>query len=187
MDADEYLVPHGLNIPPLAYTPRTRMDSNRVGAPSQPLKSHCLPICTLEVNSHPLKEHFGALPPIFSCQRSQTTVSMLALATGSLFMLYQFFIYCLFFPTDSSQWHLTTGQWVKKALEFFCNTQLQPTAFVNTFGMFWSVHLIACSSSHPSKTKDFSDILSQNFRSLNHKSVQLYQEQKVTSSCSQKI
>ncbi|KAG5283429.1 hypothetical protein AALO_G00041980 [Alosa alosa] len=29
MDADEYLVPHGLNIPPLAYTPRTRMDSNR--------------------------------------------------------------------------------------------------------------------------------------------------------------
>ena len=31
MDADEYLVPHGLNIPPLAYTPRTRMDSNRVG------------------------------------------------------------------------------------------------------------------------------------------------------------
>ncbi|KAM4608260.1 LOW QUALITY PROTEIN: receptor tyrosine-protein kinase erbB-4 [Polymixia lowei] len=29
MDADEYLVPHGFNIPPLAYTPRTRMDSNR--------------------------------------------------------------------------------------------------------------------------------------------------------------
>ncbi|XP_034429572.1 receptor tyrosine-protein kinase erbB-4-like isoform X1 [Hippoglossus hippoglossus] len=27
MDADEYLVPHSFNIPPLAYTPRPRMDS----------------------------------------------------------------------------------------------------------------------------------------------------------------
>lgn len=26
MDAEEYLVPHSFNIPPLAYTPRTRMD-----------------------------------------------------------------------------------------------------------------------------------------------------------------
>uniref|UniRef100_A0A7N8XGM1 receptor protein-tyrosine kinase n=1 Tax=Mastacembelus armatus TaxID=205130 RepID=A0A7N8XGM1_9TELE len=30
MDAEEYLVPHSLNIPPLAYTPRTRIDSNKV-------------------------------------------------------------------------------------------------------------------------------------------------------------
>uniref|UniRef100_A0A6Q2ZK33 Receptor protein-tyrosine kinase n=1 Tax=Esox lucius TaxID=8010 RepID=A0A6Q2ZK33_ESOLU len=29
MDAEEYLVPHAFNIPPLAYTPRTRIDSNR--------------------------------------------------------------------------------------------------------------------------------------------------------------
>ncbi|XP_027879598.1 receptor tyrosine-protein kinase erbB-4 isoform X1 [Xiphophorus couchianus] len=29
MDAEEYLVPHSFNIPPLAYTPRTRMDSNK--------------------------------------------------------------------------------------------------------------------------------------------------------------
>uniref|UniRef100_A0A8C7VTQ2 Receptor protein-tyrosine kinase n=1 Tax=Oncorhynchus mykiss TaxID=8022 RepID=A0A8C7VTQ2_ONCMY len=29
MDAEEYLVPHAFNIPPLAYTPRTRVDSNR--------------------------------------------------------------------------------------------------------------------------------------------------------------
>lgn len=27
MDAEEYLVPHSFNIPPLAYTPRTRMDN----------------------------------------------------------------------------------------------------------------------------------------------------------------
>lgn len=30
MDAEEYLVPHSFNIPPLAYTPRTRMDSSKV-------------------------------------------------------------------------------------------------------------------------------------------------------------
>lgn len=30
MDAEEYLVPHSYNIPPLAYTPRTRMDPNKV-------------------------------------------------------------------------------------------------------------------------------------------------------------
>uniref|UniRef100_A0AAQ4Q6U4 receptor protein-tyrosine kinase n=1 Tax=Gasterosteus aculeatus aculeatus TaxID=481459 RepID=A0AAQ4Q6U4_GASAC len=30
MDAEEYLVPHSFNIPPLAYTPRTHMDSNKV-------------------------------------------------------------------------------------------------------------------------------------------------------------
>ncbi|XP_035460041.2 receptor tyrosine-protein kinase erbB-4-like isoform X2 [Scophthalmus maximus] len=29
MDAEEYLVPHNFNIPPLAYTPRPRMDSNK--------------------------------------------------------------------------------------------------------------------------------------------------------------
>ncbi|KAK2906195.1 receptor tyrosine-protein kinase erbB-4-like isoform X1 [Channa argus] len=29
MDAEEYLVPHSFNIPPLAYTPRTRVDSNK--------------------------------------------------------------------------------------------------------------------------------------------------------------
>ncbi|XP_062312987.1 LOW QUALITY PROTEIN: receptor tyrosine-protein kinase erbB-4-like [Osmerus eperlanus] len=29
MDAEEYLVPHGFSIPPLAYTPRPRVDSNR--------------------------------------------------------------------------------------------------------------------------------------------------------------
>ncbi|XP_063069502.1 receptor tyrosine-protein kinase erbB-4-like isoform X2 [Engraulis encrasicolus] len=29
MDAEEYLVPHGINVPPLAYTLRARMDSNR--------------------------------------------------------------------------------------------------------------------------------------------------------------
>uniref|UniRef100_A0A674F0W0 Receptor protein-tyrosine kinase n=1 Tax=Salmo trutta TaxID=8032 RepID=A0A674F0W0_SALTR len=29
MDAEEYLVPHAFNIPPLAYTPRTHVDSNR--------------------------------------------------------------------------------------------------------------------------------------------------------------
>ncbi|KAJ8012919.1 hypothetical protein DPEC_G00047880 [Dallia pectoralis] len=29
MDAEEYLVPHAFNIPPLAYTPRTRIDPNR--------------------------------------------------------------------------------------------------------------------------------------------------------------
>ncbi|KAL0963733.1 hypothetical protein UPYG_G00310210, partial [Umbra pygmaea] len=29
MDAEEYLVPHAFNMPPLAYPPRTRMDSNR--------------------------------------------------------------------------------------------------------------------------------------------------------------
>ncbi|XP_060910202.1 receptor tyrosine-protein kinase erbB-4-like isoform X1 [Labrus mixtus] len=29
MDAEEYLVPHSFNIPPLAYTPRTRIDSNK--------------------------------------------------------------------------------------------------------------------------------------------------------------
>ena len=31
MDAEEYLVPHNFNVSSLAYTPRTRMDSNRVG------------------------------------------------------------------------------------------------------------------------------------------------------------
>lgn len=31
MDAEEYLVPHSFNIPPLAYTPRTHVDSNKVG------------------------------------------------------------------------------------------------------------------------------------------------------------
>lgn len=30
MDAEEYLVPHSFHIPPLAYTPRTCMDSNKV-------------------------------------------------------------------------------------------------------------------------------------------------------------
>uniref|UniRef100_A0AAY4EID0 receptor protein-tyrosine kinase n=1 Tax=Denticeps clupeoides TaxID=299321 RepID=A0AAY4EID0_9TELE len=30
MDAEEYLVPHNFNIPPLAYTPRSCVDSNRV-------------------------------------------------------------------------------------------------------------------------------------------------------------
>lgn len=30
MDAEEYLVPHSFSIPPLAYTPRTRMDSSKV-------------------------------------------------------------------------------------------------------------------------------------------------------------
>lgn len=30
MDADEYLVPHPFNIPPLTYTTRSRLDSNRV-------------------------------------------------------------------------------------------------------------------------------------------------------------
>uniref|UniRef100_A0A3Q2D5J4 Receptor protein-tyrosine kinase n=1 Tax=Cyprinodon variegatus TaxID=28743 RepID=A0A3Q2D5J4_CYPVA len=30
MDAEEYLVPHSFNISPLAYTPRTRMDTNKV-------------------------------------------------------------------------------------------------------------------------------------------------------------
>ncbi|XP_010789538.1 receptor tyrosine-protein kinase erbB-4-like [Notothenia coriiceps] len=29
MDAEEYLVPHSYNIPPLAYTPRAHMDSNK--------------------------------------------------------------------------------------------------------------------------------------------------------------
>uniref|UniRef100_A0A8C7GPU0 Receptor protein-tyrosine kinase n=1 Tax=Oncorhynchus kisutch TaxID=8019 RepID=A0A8C7GPU0_ONCKI len=29
MDAEKYLVPHAFNIPPLAYTPRTHVDSNR--------------------------------------------------------------------------------------------------------------------------------------------------------------
>uniref|UniRef100_H3DG90 Receptor protein-tyrosine kinase n=1 Tax=Tetraodon nigroviridis TaxID=99883 RepID=H3DG90_TETNG len=29
MDAEEYLVPQSFNVPPLAYTPRTRMDSNK--------------------------------------------------------------------------------------------------------------------------------------------------------------
>ena len=31
MDAEEYLVPHNFNVSSLAYAPRTRMDSNRVG------------------------------------------------------------------------------------------------------------------------------------------------------------
>lgn len=30
MDAEEYLVPHTFNIPPLTYTTRLRLDSNRV-------------------------------------------------------------------------------------------------------------------------------------------------------------
>uniref|UniRef100_A0A3P9LNP5 Receptor protein-tyrosine kinase n=1 Tax=Oryzias latipes TaxID=8090 RepID=A0A3P9LNP5_ORYLA len=30
MDAEEYLVPHSFNIPPLAYTPHSRMDSSKV-------------------------------------------------------------------------------------------------------------------------------------------------------------
>lgn len=30
MDAEEYLVPHPFNIPPLTYTTRSRLDSNRV-------------------------------------------------------------------------------------------------------------------------------------------------------------
>lgn len=30
MDAEEYLVPHSFNIPPLAYAPHTRIDSNKV-------------------------------------------------------------------------------------------------------------------------------------------------------------
>uniref|UniRef100_A0A672H2K3 Receptor protein-tyrosine kinase n=1 Tax=Salarias fasciatus TaxID=181472 RepID=A0A672H2K3_SALFA len=30
MDAEEYLVPHSFNVPPLAYTPRTRIDSSKV-------------------------------------------------------------------------------------------------------------------------------------------------------------
>uniref|UniRef100_A0A3B4UMW7 Receptor protein-tyrosine kinase n=1 Tax=Seriola dumerili TaxID=41447 RepID=A0A3B4UMW7_SERDU len=50
MDAEEYLVPHSFNIPPLAYTPRPRMDSNKdmlatlprvVSVP--PVSGSCLP------------------------------------------------------------------------------------------------------------------------------------------------
>lgn len=40
MDAEEYLVPHSFNAPPLAYTPRTRMDSNKVCfSPFEPIPS----------------------------------------------------------------------------------------------------------------------------------------------------
>uniref|UniRef100_A0A8K9Y1Y3 receptor protein-tyrosine kinase n=1 Tax=Oncorhynchus mykiss TaxID=8022 RepID=A0A8K9Y1Y3_ONCMY len=41
MDAEKYLVPHSFNIPPLAYTPRTHVDSNRVRLHS-PLPSSLL-------------------------------------------------------------------------------------------------------------------------------------------------
>uniref|UniRef100_A0A8D3C7D1 Receptor protein-tyrosine kinase n=1 Tax=Scophthalmus maximus TaxID=52904 RepID=A0A8D3C7D1_SCOMX len=50
MDAEEYLVPHNFNIPPLAYTPRPRMDSNKdmlatlprvISVP--PVSGSCLP------------------------------------------------------------------------------------------------------------------------------------------------
>uniref|UniRef100_A0A8C8FTP8 Receptor protein-tyrosine kinase n=1 Tax=Oncorhynchus tshawytscha TaxID=74940 RepID=A0A8C8FTP8_ONCTS len=41
MDAEKYLVPHAFNIPPLAYTPRTHVDSNRVRLHS-PLPSSLL-------------------------------------------------------------------------------------------------------------------------------------------------
>uniref|UniRef100_A0A668A1V3 Receptor protein-tyrosine kinase n=1 Tax=Myripristis murdjan TaxID=586833 RepID=A0A668A1V3_9TELE len=46
MDAEEYLVPHGFNIPPLAYTPRARMDSNRVWTVQR-----CLPAQDLGVTA----------------------------------------------------------------------------------------------------------------------------------------
>ncbi|KAL7882166.1 hypothetical protein AOLI_G00090150 [Acnodon oligacanthus] len=35
MDAEEYLVPHAFNIPPLTYTTRSRVDSNRVRQKTQ--------------------------------------------------------------------------------------------------------------------------------------------------------
>uniref|UniRef100_A0AAY4DJK7 receptor protein-tyrosine kinase n=1 Tax=Denticeps clupeoides TaxID=299321 RepID=A0AAY4DJK7_9TELE len=37
MDADEYLVPHGFNMPPPSCSSRPHMDSNRVGAPAPTL------------------------------------------------------------------------------------------------------------------------------------------------------
>uniref|UniRef100_A0AAQ4P9H2 receptor protein-tyrosine kinase n=1 Tax=Gasterosteus aculeatus aculeatus TaxID=481459 RepID=A0AAQ4P9H2_GASAC len=51
MDAEEYLVPHSFNIPPLAYTPRTHMDSNKVcssrGSPNTFIHHSFLPLFSL--------------------------------------------------------------------------------------------------------------------------------------------
>lgn len=51
MDAEEYLVPHSFNIPPLAYTPRTHMDSNKVFSLKNLQISWCIAILILFINS----------------------------------------------------------------------------------------------------------------------------------------
>lgn len=40
MDAEEYLVPHTFSIPPLTYTTRSRLDSNRVSFTSYAGRVH---------------------------------------------------------------------------------------------------------------------------------------------------
>lgn len=47
MDAEEYLVPHSFNIPPLGYTPRTRMNSTQVNS------AHLEKI----INAHSLRQY----------------------------------------------------------------------------------------------------------------------------------
>uniref|UniRef100_A0A3B3VTT4 Receptor protein-tyrosine kinase n=1 Tax=Poecilia latipinna TaxID=48699 RepID=A0A3B3VTT4_9TELE len=59
MDAEEYLVPHSFNIPPLAYTPRTRMDSNKVNYfrdVQTPPRKKDLHILGKKINTHSLRQ-----------------------------------------------------------------------------------------------------------------------------------
>uniref|UniRef100_A0A3B5MFW0 receptor protein-tyrosine kinase n=1 Tax=Xiphophorus couchianus TaxID=32473 RepID=A0A3B5MFW0_9TELE len=60
MDAEEYLVPHSFNIPPLAYTPRTRMDSNKVNYfrdVQTPLSKKDLHILGKKINTVSLRQY----------------------------------------------------------------------------------------------------------------------------------
>lgn len=54
MDADEYLVPQGFNMPPPSYTSRPRVDSNRVSTP----------ICQLQHFRHLNKYFFQCVQPV---------------------------------------------------------------------------------------------------------------------------
>uniref|UniRef100_A0A6Q2YVE9 Receptor protein-tyrosine kinase n=1 Tax=Esox lucius TaxID=8010 RepID=A0A6Q2YVE9_ESOLU len=87
MDAEEYLVPHAFNIPPLAYTPRTRIDSNRVRFPglfSPPLHSllsssspYFLFLCPITVGHSEELREFKRVIGCHFCQKSVHEMSLL--------------------------------------------------------------------------------------------------------------
>uniref|UniRef100_A0A665XBZ4 Receptor protein-tyrosine kinase n=1 Tax=Echeneis naucrates TaxID=173247 RepID=A0A665XBZ4_ECHNA len=64
MDAEEYLVPHSFNIPPLAYTPRPRIDSNKVFS-RLPLFLNCSNVhrLSLDLNLSQNQSHSQATQP----------------------------------------------------------------------------------------------------------------------------
>lgn len=51
MDAEEYLVPHTFNIPPLTYTTRSRLDSNRVSCTHNTARQTCSRVHAVQVSS----------------------------------------------------------------------------------------------------------------------------------------